>query len=53
METNKQPGKEQVRDWIAQRQLEHKPPPDLRQIRRQLGWGLNASVRARRWQTQP
>ncbi len=35
------PSKEQVRDWMAQRQAAHKPPPDIKQIRRELGWYWN------------
>lgn len=35
------PSKEQVRDWIAQRQADRKPLPDIRQIRRELGWNWN------------
>lgn len=34
------PTKQQVRDWMQQRQAEHKPPPTPEQIRRELGWGL-------------
>jgi len=35
-----QPSKEQVRHWMEQRQSEHKPPPDPKQIRRELGWDM-------------
>lgn len=34
------PSKEQIRAYLAQRQSEHRPPPDLVEIRRQLGWDL-------------
>ena len=37
---SKQPSKEQVRAYMEQRQVAHKPPPDPREIRRQLGWDL-------------
>lgn len=36
------PTKEEVRQYMQQRQAEHRPPPDLQQIRRQLGWELIA-----------
>jgi hypothetical protein len=39
------PTKEQVREYMQQRQAEHKPPPDMKQIRRQLGWELSALYR--------
>lgn len=34
------PTKEQVRNWQEQRVKDHKPPPDIKQIRRELGWDL-------------
>ncbi len=36
----KAPTKEAVRKYMQQRQAEHRPPPDMKQIRRQLGWEL-------------
>ena len=48
MDATKAPDKETVRRWLEHRQREHKPPPDLRQIRRELGWGLNSASRARK-----
>jgi len=45
MYQSKQPSKEQVRNWMAQRQSEHKPPPDPKQIRRQLGWEMIGAER--------
>lgn len=35
-----QPTKQQVREYMQQRQREHRPPPTPDEIRRQLGWGL-------------
>lgn len=35
-----QPTKEQVREWMNQRQAEKTPPPEPREVRRQLGWDL-------------
>lgn len=40
------PSKELVRDWMRQRQGEHRPPPTLDEIRRQLGWELVEAERA-------
>jgi len=34
------PTKEQIRQYMAQRQVAHCPPPTMTEIRRQLGWGL-------------
>lgn len=34
------PTKEQVRKWLADEVKRHKPPPDPKQIRRELGWDL-------------
>ncbi len=34
------PSKEQVRNFLKQRQIGHTPPPDIKEIRRQLGWDL-------------
>ncbi len=34
------PTKEQVREWSKERQKDHKPPPDPKQIRKELGWDL-------------
>jgi hypothetical protein len=39
------PTKETVRHYMQQRKAEHKPLPDLEEIRRQLGWGLAEMVR--------
>jgi hypothetical protein len=36
----KAPTKEAVRKYMQLRQAEHRPPPDMKQIRRQLGWEL-------------
>lgn len=40
MDTLQYPDKAQVRTWLAKRQRERTPPPDIAQIRRELGWGL-------------
>ncbi len=34
------PTKEDVRHYLEKRVKEHKPPPDPKQIRRELGWDL-------------
>jgi hypothetical protein len=36
-----QPSKEQVRAYLENRRMEHKMPPSLEEIRRQLGWDLS------------
>jgi hypothetical protein len=38
------PSKEAVRQYMQQRQAEHKPPPPPDEIRRQLGWELKPSA---------
>lgn len=40
MQQVSQPGKEQVREWLQQRRASPLPPPNLEQIRRELGWAL-------------
>lgn len=40
MEQQRHPSKEQVREYLQHRQAEHRPPPDIKEIRRQLGWDL-------------
>lgn len=34
------PSKEEIRQWMEQRQQAHNPPPTPEEIRRQLGWHL-------------
>jgi hypothetical protein len=36
--TTNHPPKEQVRNWLRQRQIERKPPQTPDEIRRELGW---------------
>jgi phosphoribosylaminoimidazole-succinocarboxamide synthase len=40
MTQTSKPDKQQVRNYMAQRQAEHKPPPTPEQIREELGWKL-------------
>jgi hypothetical protein len=35
------PKKEKVREYMEHRRAEHKPPPSIEEIRRQLGWKFN------------
>lgn len=42
------PTKEQVRDWIEHRHGDHRPLPDIKQIRRELGWSLHKLATDRR-----
>lgn len=44
MNKSTNPSKEQVRDWLGQRQSDHRPLPDIKQIRRELGWGLRKPI---------
>jgi hypothetical protein len=41
MNTSTYPTKEQIRDWIKHRHADHYPLPDIKQIRRELGWDLH------------
>ncbi len=34
------PTKERVRCYMRRQQIDHRPPPSMEEIRRQLGWGL-------------
>lgn len=34
------PNKESVRAWLKREVVQHQPPSDIKEIRRQLGWGL-------------
>lgn len=45
MDPTSKPTKEQVREYMEQRQVAHKPPPSRDEIRRQLGWDLIAAER--------
>ncbi|MES2257160.1 MAG: hypothetical protein V4724_01510 [Pseudomonadota bacterium] len=40
MQQQAQPTKEQVRQYLEQRQSARTPPPSIEEIRRQLGWTL-------------
>lgn len=46
MEQKKQPGKEEVRQWLKNKLEERRPPPDPQQIRRELGWDMVKDERA-------
>jgi hypothetical protein len=35
-----QPTKQQVREYMERRRVERRAPPDMKQIRRELGWEL-------------
>jgi hypothetical protein len=39
-----QPSKEVVREWLHREVSKHRPPPDIKQIRRELGWGLEEAA---------
>lgn len=40
--TTGRPGKEHVRKWLDERRRSQEPLPDIEQLRRQLGWELDA-----------
>ena len=40
MDQKKQPTKEAVRQWLQNKLVDRRPPPDPQQIRRELGWDL-------------
>ncbi len=40
MDQTKQPSKEAIREWLRKEIQQRRPPPDLKQIRRELGWEL-------------
>lgn len=44
-----QPSKEQVRAWMAQRELACRPPPAPHEVRAELGWRLAAPQRPPAW----
>jgi len=48
MDQNQHPTKEQVREYLKHRQQQHCPPPDIKEIRRQLGWDLIETDRKNR-----
>jgi hypothetical protein len=39
------PTKEQIRSWLRNELARRRPPPDIQQIRRDLGWGLALTLR--------
>jgi len=41
MYRSSKPAKEQIREWLREGITRHRPPPELHEIRRQLGWTLN------------
>lgn len=43
---NRQPSKETIRKWLREELAQHRPPPDPKQIRRELGWDLVKLERA-------
>lgn len=40
MASTTHPSKEQVRQWMSERQEQRTPPPSPQEVKRQLGWGL-------------
>lgn len=48
MENYFHPTKEQVREYLRRSLAEHSPPPDVKEIRRQLGFELLEAQRHQR-----
>lgn len=48
MEPYFHPTKEQVREYLRRRLVSHSPPPDVEEIRRQLGFKLMEAQRLQR-----
>lgn len=46
-----QPTKEEIRKWQQDRVKARKPPPDPKQIKRELGWSLLDAERKQRSRT--
>lgn len=44
MSQSEYPNKELVRAWLKNEVAMHRPPPDIKQIRRELGWDLVQEV---------
>lgn len=40
------PVKEKVREWLQRELSEHRPPPDISEIRRNLGWEKTPAPKA-------
>ncbi len=40
MDRKQQPSKESVRQWLQAQIEARRPPPDAKQIRRELGWDM-------------
>jgi hypothetical protein len=40
MASTTHPSKEQVRQWMTERQEQRRPPPEPEDVRRELGWGM-------------
>jgi hypothetical protein len=40
MGRSSKPTKEQIREWLREEAMQHRPPPDPNEIRRRLDWFL-------------
>lgn len=40
----KKPSKEEIRVWLQQRRFKAAPPPDIEQIRLELGWDMASAA---------
>jgi hypothetical protein len=48
MDSTSRPTKEQIREYMRKRSESSEAPPDLKEIRRQLGWDLVELARQER-----
>lgn len=47
------PAKEKVREWLRREISQHRPPPDISEIRRTLGWDAPSQERDKRIRRAP
>ena len=45
--------KEKVREWLRREISQHRPPPDITEIRRNVGWNVPAQERDKRVRRAP
>lgn len=53
MTQSDKPVKEKVREWLRREISEHRPPPDISEIRRNLGWDVPVQERDKRIRRAP
>lgn len=53
MTQSDKPGKEEIREWLRREISRRRPPPDIDEIRRNLGWDIPAQEREKRIRRAP